>query len=70
MVGQIGRRWLILIGIAGSEVAMVLFAFGRFLVSNLQLRSDYLLFIAGLFTIGAVAAGCLLLGRHHRHEDD
>jgi hypothetical protein len=46
-----------------GAAAAVLVAFGRFLFSNLQLRSDYLLFIAGLFTIGAVAAGLLMSSR-------
>ena len=46
-----------------GAAAAVLVAFGRFLASNLQLRSDYLLFIAGLFAVGAVAAGLLMSGR-------
>lgn len=46
-----------------GAAAAVLVAFGRFLVSNLQLRSDYLLFIAGLFALGAVAAGLLMSSR-------
>ena len=46
-----------------GAAAAVLVAFGRFLASNLQLRSDHLPFIGGLFTIAAVAAGLLTLGR-------
>jgi hypothetical protein len=46
-----------------GAAAAILVAFGRFLVSNLQLRSDYLLFVAGLFALGAVAAGLLISSR-------
>ena len=44
----------------GTSVGL-LFAFGSFLVSNIQLHSDFLWFIALLF-IGAVAAAALLVG--------
>jgi hypothetical protein len=66
----------ILLGAVGGELlsarrsvlrwgaaAAVLVAFGRFLLSNLQLRSDYLLFIAGLFIAVIVAAGLLVSSR-------
>jgi hypothetical protein len=46
-----------------GTASAVLVAFGRFLLSNLQLRSDYLLFVAGLFTVGAVAAGLWMSSR-------
>lgn len=46
-----------------GAAAAVLVGFGRFLLSNLQLRSDYLPFVAGLFTIAAVAASLLMFSR-------
>ena len=54
------RRGVLRLGAA----AAVLVAFGLFFASNLQLRSDYLPFISGLFTIAAVAAGLLMFSRH------
>jgi hypothetical protein len=47
-----------------GAAAAVLVAFGRFLVSNLQLRSDYLPFIGGMFTIAGAAAGLLIFSRN------
>jgi hypothetical protein len=46
----------------------VLFAFGGFLVSNLQLRSDFLWFI-GLLFVGAVACAVLLIGQRRNKGD-
>jgi hypothetical protein len=51
-----------------GAAAAVLVAFGQFFVSNFQLRSDHLPFIAGLFTIAAVAAGLLMSRRRRGRE--
>jgi hypothetical protein len=42
----------------------VVVAFGRFLVSNLELRSDYLVFIAILFGLAMVIAIKMILSSH------
>jgi hypothetical protein len=52
-----------------GAAAAVLVAFGRFFLSNLQLRSDYLPFIAGLFTIAAIAASFLTSSRDRGRRD-
>ena len=43
----------------------VVVAFGRFLLSNLAIRSDYLVFIAILFSLAMVVAVILILPSHH-----
>ena len=43
----------------------VVVAFGRFLLSNLAIRSDYLVFIAILFALAMVVAVILILSSHH-----
>lgn len=44
-----------------ATAASLIVAFGRFLVSNLALGSDYLVFIAVLFGLAIVTAGGLIL---------
>jgi len=46
-----------------GAAAAVLVAFGGFVWSNWQLRSDYLPFIGGLFAVATVAAGLLTSSR-------
>jgi hypothetical protein len=47
-----------------GAAAAVLVAFGRFLVSNVEIRSDFKPFVAILFAIAIATAARLLIGRH------
>jgi hypothetical protein len=51
-----------------SAALGVLFAFGSFLASNIQLRSEFLWFI-GLLFVGAVACAVVLIGQRRNAGD-
>ena len=52
-----------------SAALGVLFAFGSFLASNIQLRSEFLWFI-GLLFVGAVACAVVLIGQRRNAGDN
>jgi hypothetical protein len=49
----------------GAAVALLV-AFGRFLASNVVLRSDYLWFIGALFALAVLAVSCLVWSARQR----
>jgi hypothetical protein len=80
--GFIAGLGILLLGVAGYLLTMragvlryaiaasLLVAFGRFLVSNVLIRSEYLWFIAVLFGLAVVTALRVLRPARHRHRAD
>jgi hypothetical protein len=52
-----------------ATAAAIVAAFGRFLISNLVLRSDYLAFIAILFGLAVITAAGLALSSRGDNRD-